>query len=517
MLYLFLTLFACSDWTMSAVKLREADILAFPEHIDFGHLVAGFESDTDSFAVINSGDEVLTVDGVELVSGNTRFALEVNVELPLLIEPGAHQEFTVSYTPLTFESNGAYIAITSDDPDEPEVKITLEGYGDAPQISVTPAETDYGAISIGCDNEERITIRNNGNLNLEISHVSQLVTLPEDIILEFGSLPEPPWVLPPNTELDFLVSYIPLDVGSDRSEIEILSNDPSNPTVTVEQVGSAVFEQSFSENFEQEPISILDILFVIDDSGSMSPFQIALANSVSSFFNNLVTTGADYHIGVITTSNPMVYGVIDNTTQNGAVMLSNLAYVGIMGSGMEKGLEMAKRALDNPSSAGIGSQFFRSQATLVVIFVSDEPDWSSPWNTYTQFFQTLKPANLLYPISIIGDYPSGCFFSSTHGSRTAQFGEGYYEFTQFFGGDVYSICTGDWGAQMGTIAQNVTNRNSFSLTETDIIESTIVVRVNGQISTEWVYDPAGNYVRFNEGAVPREGQTIEISYSVWGC
>ena len=79
---------------------------------------------------------------------------------------------------------------------------------DAPVITIDPAEVDYGLITIGCDNEERITIRNDGNQTLIVNNVTQMVTQPPDIIMEFGSLPLPPWELLPTQEIDFLVSYI---------------------------------------------------------------------------------------------------------------------------------------------------------------------------------------------------------------------------------------------------------------------------------------------------------------------
>ena len=194
-----------------------------------------------------------------------------------------------------------------------------------------------------------------------------------------------------------------------------------------------------------------------------------------------------------------------------------MTQVGIYGSGMEKGLEMARLALSSTTDAAPGSQFFRDEATLVIIFVSDEPDWSGAWTSYINFFDNIKAAGLLYPVSIIGDEPAGCYYQSAHGNRSTSFGQGYYEFTNHYGGDIYSICATDWGAQMQQLANNVVNRVAFFLTETDIIESSIQVRINGQISTEWVWDSATSAIRFNEGHIPEEGNSIEISYATWGC
>ena len=204
MWFIFYALFVgCADYALKQVEVREAEILVHPTHLDFGHLESGLETDLKSFSIVNTGDENLTIFAPVLVSNNTRFTLETG-ESSYTIEAGELIEFDVSYIPLTFEENDGWIEIESDDADEPLSIVTLEGYGDAPVMTTSPAEFDYGDISIGCDNEERITIRNDGNLPLIIHSVTQMVTQPADIVMEFGSLPEPPWEIDPSMEVDFL-------------------------------------------------------------------------------------------------------------------------------------------------------------------------------------------------------------------------------------------------------------------------------------------------------------------------
>ena len=234
MLYILIALLACSDIAIYG-KPDVQNIIAFPEYISFGHLTSGEETALEEFTIINSGQRDLTIQSPVLVSGNNRFSLGRPTQGEWIIKPNENVIFDVSYAPQTFEANGAYIEIASDDPDEPTVRIHLEGYGDAPSIEVTPSEFDYGLISIGCDNEERITIRNDGNMDLTIDAVTQMVSQPQDIIMEFGSLPDPPWVLTPGQEIDFLVSYIPNDIGLDESSITLVGNDPLTPEVEVSQ------------------------------------------------------------------------------------------------------------------------------------------------------------------------------------------------------------------------------------------------------------------------------------------
>jgi len=513
MLLLLLNLLACTDYTMVG-KPSEQDILAFPSAIDFGHLVSGQETGVEQFTIINSGQRDLIITTPVLVQGIDRFSLGDIPEQQWTIPPQENIVFDVTYNPKTFELNGAYIEIASDDPDEPVVRVDLIGYGDAPVANVSPLEFNYGDISIGCDNEERLTITNDGNLPLVVEDIVQMVTQPVDILMEFGTLLPPPWTIDPGYSLDFLVSYIPTDVGSDESEIKVVTNDPYTPEIETIQFGDGDVEQWFNETHIQEEIPVLDILWVVDDSGSMNYFQTNLANNIGLFVQAFVATGADYHMGVITTTHSMISRLIDTTTPNPEIVIANQVVVGIGGAGNEMGLAKSVEALSSPHSAGPGSVFFRPDATLVVIYVSDERDHSGYWGNHITFFDNIKPAGKFVPYAVIGDNPSGC---SINGWFNAEFGAGYWDIVDYYGGDWYSICAPDWGVQLESMANQMAGRRAYELRERDPIESTIEVTVNGQISTEWDYVPATNTVRFRDGHVPAPGQTIEIDYAVWGC
>jgi hypothetical protein len=381
---------------------------------------------------------------------------------------------------------------------------------------------------MGCDNEERITIRNAGNLPLTVDSVVQMVTQPVDILMEFGSLSPPPWVLDPNQEIDFLVSYIPSDTGSDESLITIIGNDPQTPEVEILQDGEGVFEQYFTQTHVQEEIPILDIVFVIDNSGSMYLFQQELSSQMTDFMNVFLTTGADFHLGFITTDRGYLQcsGTTCWISGNHATPVdwaqTVVGQISTGGSAFEKGIEMAHRFLTNPNyteGGAPGTSFWRSDATLVVIYVSDEPDYSSgTWTAFTNFFDTLKPdISMMRHFAVIGDHPAGCTYNSAFGWRTVGYGVGYWDMTQRYNGDWYSICATDWGNQMQDLASTVTVRSRFELDEGDPIEESILVSVNGQSASEWSYDSNSNSVIFNEGSVPEANQTITIEYGIWGC
>ena len=518
-----LFLFSCNEYSVTKVEQTEPELVVYPNFIDFGHLHAGFESGQVTFAVMNAGNKVLTINKPYFDLEDTRINLDEGLESNYIIQPGELVEFNVYYSPVSYETNEATITIVSDDADETYYSIPVLGFGDAPVITVFPEEFDYGQISIGCDNEERITIRNDGNLPLSILALSQMVTHPADIFMELGSLPEPPWELIPTQELDFLVSYIPNDINYDESIIRIESNDPDNPIVEVMQYGDGNVEHWAMQSHVQEDISYLDVIFVIDNSGSMNLFQQALESQISGFMNIFVTSGADYHLGVITTDEASLIdynGVkwIDNNHSDPVVWLQTVINgIGVRGSGMEKGIEMAKLALEG--DAGPGRGFLRESASLIIIYVSDEADNSTGgWNSYTAFFDGIKsPTSLMKHFAVIGDHPVGCAASTNYGLRNVAFGEGYYEMTQRYAGGWYSICAVDWGQQLQSLANTVVTRKIFRLDEPDPIEHTITVTVNGQVTLAWSYDSNENSVVFDNDSIPLPNQTIVIEYAIWGC
>ena len=103
-------------------------------------------------------------------------------------------------------------------------------------------------------------------------------------------------------------------------------------------------------------------------------------------------------------------------------------------------------------------------------------------------------------------------------TRNVQYGEGYIDLTSYFNGTVYSLCSSDWGLQMEDLADTVSKRRRFELSEADPIENTIEIYVNGQQAvTGWSYDPTENWIEFDSGTEPDPGDTIEIKYATWGC
>jgi hypothetical protein len=160
----------------------------------------------------------------------------------------------------------------------------------------------------------------------------------------------------------------------------------------------------------------MDILFVVDDSGSMAEEQANLASNFPRFveiINGFMTDGGaalDYRIGVTTTgqdtvtviSFPPVFPLppiemtemgpggallqesscgmsrrwIERADADVAANFSCIAQVGTSGSSMEMPLRMVELALTEKVADGTNAGFLREDALLAVVILTDENDCS---------------------------------------------------------------------------------------------------------------------------------------------
>ena len=129
----------------------------------------------------------------------------------------------------------------------------------------------------------------------------------------------------------------------------------------------------------------VDVLFAVDVSCSMADSQAVLADGFSQAFTALVSSGIDYHVGVISTDmdDPTQWGVlsearghrwIEPSTPDPDLVFRELALLGTDGSGAELGLSAVYAALGGDAATGSNMGFRRPDAWMQVVVVSDDDD-----------------------------------------------------------------------------------------------------------------------------------------------
>lgn len=518
---LVFALAACSDYNISRdpskindeVTEGDPDIEVNPVSVDFGSLDVGTgATKAEIITVTNVGTAALNIE--ELALRDTNVPYEVSAIGSILIPPDGTTTFTVTFTPITAEESNTKVLIASNDPDEATTEVDLTGAGVAPIIQLEPATYDFGTNYIGCVLNQPITISNVGNADLKVTDFDY-VTASNDLAFrdDQDTNGDLPWTIPAGGSLEVFVDYSPLDNLADEGFVVVASNDPMRAEAQASQTGSG---QLFDDNldvFEQALRSSADILWVVDNSGSMSEEQTNLANNFESFINVMVLNDADWQMAVITTDNPQFQGDIIRPTDADPVgEFQDQAQVGVNGSGDERGNEMAYNALDVGGDAAPGSDFLREDARLNIVFVSDEVDSSAgTWTDYVTFYWGLKAdTDMVVTHAIAGDWPVSACSSASPAT-------GYYETVAAMGGLFLSICATEWASHLESLAEvAATDLSTFDLTDLPVPES-IEVRVDGIVQTSgWTYNAIDNAVDFDDDHIPSGGSSVEVEYALFG-
>ncbi len=316
--------------------------------------------------------------------------------------------------------------------------------------------------------------------------------------------------------------------------------------------GSEFSILSASSQFQQASTFVprkIDVLFVVDNSGSMQTSQTNLANNFPSFINYFKSKGYDFRIAVTTTD--AYYGeqfvnsgcslcnigqtqfrgnpkFIDNNTPNLESTFGANVKVGTTGSGDERAFSSFKAALGSSLNTG----FHRSDAFLSVIVISDEEDFSHddinqnesytqptlhPVSMYKSFLQTFTKGQPTtdFSFSTISVIDEACRASLGGVTKIAT---RYMELAATTGGTKNSLCN-----SFATVLDNISasiaaqTQAEFQLNTKPVVASIRViidgVLVPQSVTNGWSYDSVTNKIKINGSTYqPNSGSSITINF-----
>ncbi len=283
---------------------------------------------------------------------------------------------------------------------------------------------------------------------------------------------------------------------------------------------------------QRQSDGIVDILWVVDDSGSMANQRRTLTDNFERFLAKLLELRVQFHIGVISTNFKDAGAlrgatkVITNTTPDPrGVFLQNVTFPPQSRSRLEQGLRMLELALTEPNLSGPNQGFLRPNAALAVIAITDEDDGSygEPAH-YARFLRGVKGKgneNLVSFSIIGGSTPDGCYPPGEevyYGGR-AEPAFRYSAVASRTGGVIGSICDASFEDTLVRIAEALdTLRRVFPLSlKPD--PSTLSVRVNGalvprDVVNGWQYREETRSIAFLGNFVPPPGATLRFEYAI---
>ncbi|HVK62528.1 MAG TPA: vWA domain-containing protein [Bdellovibrionales bacterium] len=238
--------------------------------------------------------------------------------------------------------------------------------------------------------------------------------------------------------------------------------------------------RSVSETLKTANISKLDIIFVVDTSGSMDKERAALGQRLISFIDGL-PSDVDWQICLTTTDLAKENGRFINFSNGAKVLNAQTSSVETVfqnsmnlpsGNGDERGVAALNAAVTRKDA-----DCFRSGAAVASIVLSDEDERSTggwdEFKTHTQY-RALEaidlPSNLVKAIEtsfgrkkvftsqsiVIKSGDQGCYDEQMKDSNVF-FGRRYEELSKLTGGVIGTVCAADYAQQLGDFADRVTD------------------------------------------------------------
>lgn len=496
---------ACSDHGFTATDATNDGaapaIAVSPARIDFGVLGADDEPVVETFLIESVGEADLSVSDLEILGDDLSFVI-LDDDLSFTLPSTASREVTVAFQPMG-ASPVAQVLVHSDDPVQPVSVVELAGEGAVPELQIEPDPVDFGEAWIGCTDQQDVYLSNVGTDDLVISDLRYEGDA-HDVFAEALGIALP-LTLAPGEEAQLLIDFTPSDVGEFRDKLVVDSNEPRASRNAV-IVGDGAYGGEYTDRWELPTDPPSDIMFLVDQSGSMDDDQRRLGENFSTFISELSAYTDDWQVVVVNDD--------DGCHNSGILTRRSSGYQSMFSSAVSRGGGSYTEALLLPAATGVektdpgecNHSFMREGAMLHIIVVSDEPNQTpSSWSHYVNQIIAKKGSEANVRISAIA--------GPTTTSSCAQPGTGYAEAVDATGGVFLNICN-NWAtsANLALLAEASVYQDTYELTRDPVVD-TIEVYVNeARRSNGWEYDAGSNAVVFT-GNVPGEADVVEVTYA----
>ena len=214
----------------------EPDIDVNPRNIPFEGVVQGSSASVD-VNINNTGTGTLEITGLVTTGGSQAGEFAVDLSAPFSISPMGSRVMKVTYSPKDAGRDDGSVIITSNDPDEPEVVVTL-GAEVRPDLEVTPADwVEFVGVEMGGSASESVTLRNVGYADLTLTAIGFNPKYNPGNPPVFGvqdlpaSFPAQPIVLKPAESIEFTVTFTDNPaIENEMGQLEISHDSPNDPS-----------------------------------------------------------------------------------------------------------------------------------------------------------------------------------------------------------------------------------------------------------------------------------------------
>ena len=203
-----------------------------------------------------------------------------------------------------------------------------------------------------------------------------------------------------------------------------------------------------------------EIVWVIDNSGSMQSYQNAVIQNMQIFIDSFVqsTSGSDWRMALLSTDKSDVpyigflpHDYLDSSDPYPAGRFNSaVASLGIGGDYTEQAFYPIQRALS------VYKDFLRENSKLFIIIVSDELEQSNgSVDDFLRFLYSLKDPEDIATYGVFAMGEQDCGYDEFAGSR-------YEEFTKKTNGMTFPICSSDYGKGLAAFGTDIAQKTSVS-------------------------------------------------------
>ncbi|WP_026231874.1 malectin domain-containing carbohydrate-binding protein, partial [Neolewinella persica] len=165
-------------------------------------------------------------------------------------------------------------------------------------ITVDPLSVDFGVVEVNVGSAPTmITISNSGGSDLSVSEINLINN--GDAEFALSNLPGLPAAIPAGSSVDFEVDFTPVNLGAATATINIVSNDPSEGTVTISLSGEGsdnppvITNPGEQRHFEDD---VITLPITVTDNGtptiSVSGLPAGLTFNGSNEISGTIAAGA---------------------------------------------------------------------------------------------------------------------------------------------------------------------------------------------------------------------------------
>lgn len=369
----------------------------------------------------------------------------------------------------------------------------------APRLTASVGEVDFGDVPIGCTTSRTVRIQNQGDRPGTLLSVHLDGELPVSLV-------EPPAsvTLAPGEDATVELVSEPLDGGS-FSGLLVVRDETEQARVALPVLGRATGDTRQTDETTVGSAAMIDVLFTIDRSGCSDDINQGVADHIEQVLAAARAADADLHLAATVADDGCIVGetpFVDTTfsasaaTEAFEAMIDASFDIAPYGANTERGFLLAEAALsdENLRTGGCNASWYREDAFLQIVHVSDEPEQSTLGvSAYLDFLDELTAGRPYMVHAVAGDVPGGC--------ASAAPGFGYDEAVRATGGRFTSLCQQP-EQFMKDVTDGLVLEPPTRLTLTHVpVPATLEVRADGALlpATDWVHDAVENQIQLAEG------------------